>query len=79
MVQERDKAEDKIEEAVKLAGVVGTVIGITEFEAEDETEDPMALRAVTMKVYEVLFVKPVTTAVVPFVVVEIFPGLEVIV
>jgi hypothetical protein len=42
-------------------GVPGTVAGVTEFEAAEAVPVPTALVAVTLKVYAVPFVRPVTT------------------
>lgn len=62
-------------------GASGTVAGVTEFEAFEEDPVPAAFVAVTVNVYAVPLVRPMTMAVVVAVavVVEIFPGLEVIV
>ena len=47
--------------AVALLGAPGTVFGITAAEGEDAGLVPWEFVAVTVKVYEVPFVKPVTT------------------
>ena len=46
--------------AVTPVGAPGTVLGVTEVLADDATEDPATLAAVTVNVYAVPFVKPVT-------------------
>src|SRR3989344_3255810 len=56
--------------------VVG-VYGVTLFDAADAEEVPTELVAVTVKVYGVPLVRPVTVAKVPLVVAVIPPGLEV--
>lgn len=58
-------------------GAPGTVAGVTAFEAVDAGPEPLMFLAVTVKVYAVPLVSPVTVAdvVVPFAVVtEIDPG-----
>lgn len=46
--------------AVTEVGAPGTVAGVTEFDAVDETLVPTAFVAVTVNVYAVPFVRPVT-------------------
>ena len=46
--------------ALTEVGAPGTVAGVTELEAEEATPVPTAFVAVTVKVYAVPFVKPVT-------------------
>jgi hypothetical protein len=46
--------------AVTLVGAPGTVAGVTALEASDAEELPTAFVAITVKVYAVPFVKPVT-------------------
>ena len=43
-----------------IAGAPGTVIGVTDAEAADARLEPMALFALTVNVYAVPFVSPVT-------------------
>ena len=47
--------------AVTLVGAPGTVAGVTELLAEDAALVPALLVAVTVKVYAVPFVRPVTS------------------
>jgi hypothetical protein len=47
--------------AVPTVGVPGTVAGVTEFDAADAVPVPTALVAVTLKLYAVPLVNPVTT------------------
>ncbi len=64
--------------AVTLVGAPGTVaLGVTLLEAVEALEVPTELVAVTVKVYAVPFVSPVTVngEVTPLT--EMFPGLEV--
>jgi len=57
--------------ALTAVGAPGTVIGVTGSEAVEVTESPAALVAVTVKVYAVPFVRPVTvTEVSPVVVAD---------
>ena len=58
-------------------GAPGTVAGVTEFEGADDGPVPAALVAVTVKVYAVPLVRPVTVIRVPVPVRVIPPGLEV--
>jgi hypothetical protein len=46
--------------AVPIVGACGTVVAVTLFEAEEAAEVPIAFVAVTVNVYEVDDVKPVT-------------------
>jgi hypothetical protein len=48
--------------AVPIIGASGTVAGVTEFEALEAVLVPMAFVAVTVNVYVVPFVRPVTTS-----------------
>lgn len=48
--------------ALTLVGASGTVAGVTEFDALDAVLVPMALTAVTVKVYAVPFERPVTVS-----------------
>ena len=50
--------------AVTAVGASGTVFGVTVALAVDATEDPAALAAVTMNVYAVPLVRPVTVTLV---------------
>src|ERR687883_605476 len=50
--------------AVTAVGAPGTVAGVTLFDASDAALVPTALVAVTVKLYAVPFVRPVTVAVV---------------
>jgi hypothetical protein len=43
-----------------LVGAPGTVAGVTEFEAEEDGPAPIPFVAVTLKVYAVPLVRPVT-------------------
>ena len=69
--------------AVPIVGAPGTDVGttgVTEFEALDEADTPIEFLAVTTNEYDIPFVSPVTTADVALVVVvEILPGVEVMV
>ena len=47
---------------VGASGVVVGTIGVTEFETPELAEDPSEFLAVTVKLYDVPFVRPVTTA-----------------
>jgi hypothetical protein len=57
--------------AVTLVGAPGAPVGVTAFDALDETPVPTVLVAVTLKVYEVPFVSPVTVQVKAPVVVQV--------
>lgn len=48
--------------AATLVGVPGTVLGVTEFEAEEADELPFAFKALTVKVYVVPYERPVNEA-----------------
>ncbi len=64
--------------AVPIVGAPGTVAGVTLFDADDAAPVPIAFVAVTVKVYAVPFVNPVTVQgvdVQPLLV--ILPGVEV--
>ena len=65
--------------AVTPVGAPGTVDGVAGAEAAEGTLVPMALVAVTVKVYAVPLVRPVTVqvVVVPLAVVHVWPPLEV--
>jgi hypothetical protein len=66
------------EVAVTDVGAPGTVFaGTTAFDAPEEAPVPAALVAVTVKVYEVPLVRPVTVQVVPLVAHVRPPGLDV--
>jgi hypothetical protein len=54
-------------------------IGVTELLAELATDDPLVFVATAVKVYDVPFVRPVTTSGLDEPVAVIFPGLDVIV
>ena len=56
-----------------IVGAPGTVAGVTEFEDPDAVLVPLAFVAVTVKVYVVPFVRPLTVAVVAPVVVAVNP------
>jgi hypothetical protein len=58
-------------------GAPGTVAGVTELEGLDAVLVPTAFVAVTVKVYAVPFVKPVTVMGEPLPVPVKLPGLEV--
>lgn len=58
---------------VTAVGAPGTVAGVTADDADDAVPVPAALVAVTVNVYAVPFVKPVTVAVVAPVVVAVNP------
>jgi hypothetical protein len=64
--------------ATTLVGAPGTVAGIAAAEAADAEDVPEGFVAVTLKVYEVPLVRPVTMHVVaPDAVQVLFPGVEV--
>ena len=63
--------------AVRLVGASGTVASVIGLDDADEGPVPAALVAVTVNVYAVPFVKPVTVIGPPVEVAEIFPGLEI--
>ncbi len=64
--------------AETLVGAPGTVaLGVTLLEAVEALEVPTELVAVTVKVYAVPFVSPVTVNGEPAPLTAIFPGLEV--
>jgi hypothetical protein len=48
--------------ATGLVGAPGTILGITDPDTAEATEFPAALVATTVKVYDTLVVKPVTTS-----------------
>ena len=56
--------------ALAPVGTPGTVAGVTAVEAAEAVPVPIALVAVTVKVYEVPFVRPVTMQLVPVLVVQ---------
>ena len=58
-------------------GAPGTVAGVTLLDGPDASPVPFALVAVTVKVYGVPFVSPVTVSELPGPVAVKFPGLEV--
>jgi len=58
-------------------GAPGTVAGVTEFEGDDAGPVPIALVAVTVKVYGVSFVSPVTVTGLPAPAAVTFPGFDV--
>jgi hypothetical protein len=71
-------AEATIEgEAVKETIEGSVPVGVTLLDAEDEAEMPMAFVADTVNVYDVLFVRPVTTMGLPVELATMLPGLEV--
>ena len=59
--------------AVTAVGAPGTVNGVTAALADDAREEPAALVAVTVNVYAVPLIRPVTVAVVAPVVVAVCP------
>jgi len=63
--------------ALTAVGAPGTVDGTTAAEAEETAPEPLAFVAVTVNVYEVPFVRPVTVQVVVAVVQVNEPGVEV--
>ena len=63
--------------AVRLVGIPGTDTGITEFDADDAELVPTAFVAVTVNVYAVPLVRPVTVIGDALPVPVIPPGLEV--
>jgi hypothetical protein len=62
---------------VPIVGALGTVDGVTEFEAAEEVLVPLAFVAVTVKVYAVPLVRPVTVIGEPVLVAVKPPMLEV--
>jgi len=60
--------------AVTAIGAPGTVLGVVAALASDSGEVPIALVAVTVKVYAVPLVRPVTVAVVAPVVLTVAPS-----
>ena len=62
---------------VPITGASGTVIGVTEFVATDGEPVPTSFVAVTVKVYGVPFVRPVTLMESPVEVAEMLPGFEI--
>jgi hypothetical protein len=62
---------------VKPVGTAGVVDGVTEFDAELDADIPIAFVAVTVNVYAVPFVSPVTVIGEPVLELAILPGLEV--
>jgi hypothetical protein len=62
---------------VTPVGAPGMVAGVTALDGDDAGPVPTALVAVTVKVYEVPFVSPVTVQVVAPVVVQVCPPDEV--
>ena len=63
--------------AVPMVGAPGTVAGITAFEAADAAPVPTELVAVTVKVYDVPLVRPVTVSGLALPVAVFPPGFEV--
>jgi len=63
--------------AVPMVGATGTVAGVTAFDAAEAALVPTELVAVTLKVYEVPFVRPDTTIGLEVPVPVIPPGVEV--
>ena len=63
--------------AVTAVGAPGTVAGVTLLEAADAGPVPIALVAVTVKVYAVPFVRPVTVIGLDAPVAVMLPGLDV--
>ena len=63
--------------AVPMVGAPGTVTGVTAFEAADAAPVPAELVAVTVKVYDVPFVRPVTVIGLALPVAVLPPGFEV--
>jgi hypothetical protein len=65
--------------AVPIVGAPGIVNGVTELEAADAVLDPTKFLALTVNVYGVPFVRPITVAVriFPTTVAVMLPGLEV--
>jgi len=62
---------------VVIVGAPGTVYGVTEEDAVDALELPALLVAITVNVYGVPLLNPVTVALVPDEVAVILPGLDV--
>ena len=63
--------------AVPMVGAPGTVYGVTALDALEGFEVPPVLVAVTVKVYDVPLVRPVTVSGVPTPVAVYEPGLDV--
>ena len=63
--------------AVPIVGAPGTVAGVTLFEAAEAGPVPIALVALTVKVYTVPFVSPVTVMGLDAPVAVTLPGLDV--
>jgi hypothetical protein len=59
--------------AVTAVGAPGTVFGVTAALGKEASELPAALAAVTVNVYAVPLVRPVTVAVVPMIVLALAP------
>ena len=76
-VQETGTAALLFEEAVTPVGAPGTVAGVAEFEAVDAVPVPAALVAVTLNVYEVPLLSPVTVQLRPAVEQVSPPGVDV--
>jgi hypothetical protein len=69
---------DSNEVAAAPVGALGTVDGVAEFDATEAALVPALFVAVTVNVYAVPFVRPVTVQVVAPVVVHVFdPGVDV--
>jgi hypothetical protein len=69
---------DSNEVAATPVGALGTVDGVAEFDATEAALVPARFVAVTVNVYAVPFVRPVTVQVVAPVVVHVFdPGVEI--
>ena len=63
--------------AVPMVGAPGTVAGVTAFEAADGAPVPTKFVAVTVKVYDVPFVRPVTVSGLALPVTVFPPGFDV--
>ena len=63
--------------ALTLVGASGRVIGVTALDAADAAEVPAAFVAVTVNVYAVPLVKPLTVTLVPVLLAVAPPGLAV--
>jgi hypothetical protein len=77
-VQETTDFRSSFDVPTTAVGAPGTVEGVAAAEAADATDAPLGFVAVTVKVYEVPLVRPVTVQVVSPVVLQVFaPGDEV--
>ena len=63
--------------ATTLVGADGTILGITALDEIDVSEVPLELVAMTVKVYDVPLVNPVTIIGLTLPIAMIFPGVEV--